>query len=55
MRTEVFWVSKTWRSSWQTYKRNDMLEPVGWVARRRRIGAAGWLWVSRMELGEEKK
>jgi hypothetical protein len=36
-------MSQTWGSTSGAGKENDMSEPVGWVARRRRRGTAGKL------------
>lgn len=46
-------LSQTWGSTWEVGKGNDVLEPVGWVTRRRR-GAAGELGVSHAMGGARK-
>jgi hypothetical protein len=46
--TEEFWMSQTWESNWEAGKGNEVLEPVGWVSRRRR-GAADKLEFKKME------
>lgn len=41
-------MSQTWESNWEAGKGNEVLEPVGWVSRRRR-GAADKLEFKKME------
>lgn len=41
--TKEFWVLRTWGSTLVVGKGNDVLEPVSWVARRRKRGAASEL------------
>lgn len=51
--TKRFWVSQIGRVSWEAGKEDNMLEPVGCVARRKRRGAAGEFDVRQM--GEAKE
>lgn len=51
--TNRFWVSQIWGFTWTAGKGDNMLEPVGWVARRKRRGAAGELEVRQMEEAKE--